>query len=153
MKTDNRSNRVLDALWDIFASVKLTVVILTLLAATSVIGTFIPQKADPSFYVRAYGEFAYRLMQVFDILDMYYSWWFQTLIGILAVTGLVLLIGEYALDRQPIRRGRRASRSHRSSPEQATRQPPHRERCAPRRICERFYQNTRFPWDRIAPLK
>ena len=92
MKTDNRSNRVLDALWDIFASVKLTVVILILLATTSVIGTFIPQKADPSFYVRAYGEFAYRLMQVFDIFDMYYSWWFQTLIGILAVNITVCTI-------------------------------------------------------------
>ena len=55
MKTTNKSNAVLDALWDIFASVKLTVVILILLAATSVLGTFIPQKADPSFYIRAYG--------------------------------------------------------------------------------------------------
>ena len=92
MKTANQSRRMLDALWDIFASVKLTVVTLTLLAATSVLGTFIPQKADPSFYIRAYGEFAYRLMQVFDILDMYYSWWFQTLIGILAINITVCTI-------------------------------------------------------------
>jgi hypothetical protein len=41
MKTANPSKRMLDTLWDIFASVKLTVVILTLLAATSVLGTFI----------------------------------------------------------------------------------------------------------------
>ena len=92
MKTSDQSKRMLDALWDFFASVKLTVVILTLLAATSVLGTFIPQKADPSFYIRAYGEFAYRLMQVFDILDMYYSWWFQTLIGILAINITVCTI-------------------------------------------------------------
>jgi cytochrome c biogenesis protein len=92
MKTANKSKRMLDALWDIFASVKLTVVILILLATTSVLGTFIPQKADPSFYIRAYGEFAYRLMQVFDILDMYYSWWFQTLIGILAINITVCTI-------------------------------------------------------------
>ena len=92
MKTANQSKRMLDTLWDIFASVKLTVVILALLAATSVLGTFIPQKADPSFYIRAYGEFAYRLMQVFDILDMYYSWWFQTLIGILAINITVCTI-------------------------------------------------------------
>ena len=92
MKTANPSKRMLDTLWDIFASVKLTVVILTLLATTSVLGTLIPQKADPSFYIRAYGEFAYRLMEVFDILGMFYSWWFQTLIGILSINITVCTI-------------------------------------------------------------
>ena len=44
MKTDKQNYRLLDALWDLFASIKLTVVILILLAATSVVGTLIPQK-------------------------------------------------------------------------------------------------------------
>ena len=85
MKTDKQTNHMLDALWNVFASVKLTVVILILLATTSVVGTLIPQKAEPSFYIQAFGEFAYRMMQAFDIFDMYYSWWFQTLIGIMVV--------------------------------------------------------------------
>jgi cytochrome c biogenesis protein len=92
MKTDKQNNRLLDALWDLFASVKLTVVILILLATTSVVGTLIPQNADPAFYMRAYGEFAYRMLKIFDIFDMYYSWWFQTLIGILTTNITVCTI-------------------------------------------------------------
>jgi len=92
MKTDKQGNHFLDALWNVFASVKLTVVTLTLLATTSVVGTLIPQKADPAFYIQAYGGFAYRMLQIFDILDMYYSWWFQALIGILAVNITVCTI-------------------------------------------------------------
>jgi cytochrome c biogenesis protein len=92
MKTDKQNNRLLDALWDLFASVKLTVVILILLAATSVVGTLIPQNADPALYMRAYGEFAYRMLHVLGIFDMYYSWWFQTLIGTLTVNITVCTI-------------------------------------------------------------
>jgi hypothetical protein len=35
MKTDKQNNRLLDVFWDLFASVKLMVVVLILLAATS----------------------------------------------------------------------------------------------------------------------
>jgi cytochrome c biogenesis protein len=92
MNNDKQNNRTLDRLWDLFASVKLTVVVLILLAATSVVGTLIPQNADPVLYVRAYGQFVYRLLEVLNIFDMYYSWWFQTLIGILTVNITVCTI-------------------------------------------------------------
>jgi cytochrome c biogenesis protein len=92
MRSNARNESLVDSLWDYFASVKLTVVVLILLAATSVIGTLIPQNADPSSYMRAFGEFTYRLLQVFDIFDMYYSWWFQMLIAILALNITVCTI-------------------------------------------------------------
>lgn len=60
-----------------------------LLAATSVIGTMIPQNAEPAAYLRAYGDITYRLMRVFDVLDMYHSWWFRALIGLLAANIVV----------------------------------------------------------------
>jgi cytochrome c biogenesis protein len=92
MNNDKQTNRPLDLLWDLFASVKLTVVVLILLAATSVVGTLIPQNADPVLYMRAYGQFVYRLLEMLDVFDMYYSWWFQTLIGILTVNITVCTI-------------------------------------------------------------
>ncbi|MGD9138730.1 MAG: cytochrome c biogenesis protein ResB [Desulfobacterales bacterium] len=92
MKIEKQNNHMLDTFWDVFASVKLTVVVLILLAATSVVGTLIPQNADPALYMRAYGEFAYRMMHVLGIFDMYYSWWFQTLIGILTINITVCTI-------------------------------------------------------------
>ncbi|MDM8538079.1 cytochrome c biogenesis protein ResB [Desulfobacterales bacterium HSG17] len=78
-----------------FASIKLTVVILVLLAATSIIGTLIPQNAEPSAYVNAYGEFVYRLLFVFDLFNMYYSWWFKTLIVLLAVNIIVCTLNRW----------------------------------------------------------
>jgi cytochrome c biogenesis protein len=92
MKRNLQSESLLDSLWELFASVKLTVVVLILLAATSVIGTLVPQNSDPVSYMRAFGAFAYRLLQIFDIFNMYYSWWFQALIAILALNITVCTI-------------------------------------------------------------
>jgi len=55
------------------------------LAATSIIGTVIPQNENPAKYVQAFGEFLYRLFQVLDFFDMYHSWWFQLLLLLLTL--------------------------------------------------------------------
>ena len=52
--------------WKIFVSVKLTVFLLLSLAATSIIGTIIPQNADPEVYFRKFGPFMFRLFEVLD---------------------------------------------------------------------------------------
>ena len=66
-------------------SVKLTVVVLLSLAATSIVGTVIPQNESPDAYLREYGEFLYRIFSAFDIFDMYHSWWFQFLLLLLTM--------------------------------------------------------------------
>lgn len=70
-------------IWKFFISVKLTVVLLLTLAATSIIGTLIPQNANPEAYFHAYGPFLYRLFDLLNIFDMYHSWWFQLLLLLL----------------------------------------------------------------------
>lgn len=75
--------------WTFFASIRLTVVLLISLAATSIIGTLIPQNEDPAAYVRAFGEFAFQLFSLLGIFDMYHSWWFQTLLLLLTVNIVV----------------------------------------------------------------
>ncbi|MCF8039733.1 MAG: cytochrome c biogenesis protein ResB [Desulfohalobiaceae bacterium] len=77
------------SLWNSFASVKLTIVLLFTLAATSILGTVIPQQKDPEAYLRQYGEGVYRLLDFLNILDMYHSWWFQLLL-LLLVANLVV---------------------------------------------------------------
>ncbi len=72
-----------------FASVKLTVVLLLSLAATSIIGTIIPQKESPAAYLGEYGEFLYTVFSLFDFFDMYHSWWFQFLVLLLAINVVV----------------------------------------------------------------
>jgi len=75
----------IDALWDFFASVKLTIVLLILLAATSIIGTLIQQGRSPQEYQQFYGETLYRLFDLLNFFDMYHSWWFLALLGIFAL--------------------------------------------------------------------
>ena len=76
-------------IWDFFASVRLTIVLLLTLAATSIIGTLIPQNEDPAAYFKAFGQFFYRLFNILGLYDMYHSWWFQTLL-ILLTTNIVI---------------------------------------------------------------
>ena len=80
---------LLNGIWKFFASVRLTVVLLLTLAATSIIGTVIPQNQDPSAYYQAFGDFLFRLFSILDFFDMYHSWWFQLLLFLLTVNVIV----------------------------------------------------------------
>lgn len=71
---------------------KLTVVLLLTIAATSILGTLIPQNANPVEYFKAYGAFLYRLLDVLDIFNMYHSWWFRSLLLLLTVNIVVCSI-------------------------------------------------------------
>ncbi|MGI6657670.1 MAG: cytochrome c biogenesis protein ResB [Desulfobulbus sp.] len=90
--TSNKRNSLLG----LFASVQLALLLLFLLAATSIVGTLIPQNAAPSLYVEKYGIKAAQLMQVLSIPDMYNSWWFLGLLGLFALNLIVC-----SLDRIP----------------------------------------------------
>ncbi len=83
-------------LWKLFASVRLTVVILLSLAVTSIIGTIIPQNERPEAYLKEYGEFFYRILSAFDIFDMYHSWWFQFLLLMLTINVVVCSIKRFS---------------------------------------------------------
>jgi cytochrome c biogenesis protein len=83
---------LLDHLWKAFASVKLTIGLLLTLAATSIIGTLIPQNETPIAYFQAFGEFLYRIFSLLGLFDMYHSWWFRTLILLLNVNIVVCSI-------------------------------------------------------------
>lgn len=83
---------VLNSLWQFFASVKLTVVVLLALALTSIIGTLIPQNQAPEAYYEAFGDFLYRIYAVLDFYDMYHAWWFQLLLALLTLNIIVCSI-------------------------------------------------------------
>jgi cytochrome c biogenesis protein len=73
------------ALWDFFCSLKLTIVTLILLAATSIIGTVIQQNRTPEEYLQVYSETTYRILDSLRFFDMYHSWWFLALLGIFSI--------------------------------------------------------------------
>jgi len=80
MKKENESANFFSRLWNFFASIKLTVVLLLSLAVTSIVGTVIPQNQSPAAYFHEYGEFFYKIFSALNIFDMYHSWWFQVLL-------------------------------------------------------------------------
>ncbi len=87
-------------IWNVFASVKLTIVLLFSLAATSIIGTLIPQNEDPQAYFQAFGPALYRLFSILDLFDMYHSWWFQLLILLLTANIIVCSIDRMSANRR-----------------------------------------------------
>jgi len=83
--TTQKKNSILS----LFASVQLALFLLFLLAATSIIGTLIPQNSPPAFYVERFGQKTARFFQLLDIPDMYNSWWF---LGLLTLFTLNLIV-------------------------------------------------------------
>lgn len=72
-------------IYDFFSSVKLAIVLLLTLAVTSIVGTIIEQQQDPEKYLREYGETTYRILKFLGFTDVYHSWWYITLLTLLAI--------------------------------------------------------------------
>ncbi len=81
-----------DSWWRFLASIKLTVVLLLILAALSIIGTVIPQNISAQEYLRLFGMFRTQLILLLDIDNMYQSWWFQALLMMLVINIVVCSI-------------------------------------------------------------
>ena len=92
MNQSNNGDTLTNRIWKFFASVKLSVVLLLALAATSVIGTVIPQNAAPAMYIQNYGETLYTLFNALDFFDMYHAWWFRLLLALLTINIIVCSI-------------------------------------------------------------
>jgi cytochrome c biogenesis protein len=91
---------IADRLWKTFASVKLTIALLLTLAATSIVGTLIPQNEEPMAYVQAFGELLYRVFALIGLFDMYHCWWFRTLILLLVINIVVCSIDRLKANRK-----------------------------------------------------
>ncbi len=84
-----------NSLWQFFASVKLALVILCLIAITSIIGTVIPQKEAAEFYAANYGPRMAQFFSILDIPDMYNSWWFLALLFLLGFNLIICSIERF----------------------------------------------------------
>ena len=89
MSASEDSSDIFNKLWKFFASVHLTVVVLIALAASSVIGTLIPQNEDPMENVERFGKFWFTIFDFLNIFDMYHSGWFRFMILLLGINIVV----------------------------------------------------------------
>ncbi len=95
---------IIDSIWGLFSSVKLAIVIFSLIALTSIIGTVLEQRGEPARNIlivsKIFGESlaptVYKVFETLGFIDMYHSWWF---IGILILFSANIII--CSLDRLP----------------------------------------------------
>ena len=94
-QTYNRS--IVDRVWNFFSSVKIGISIIIAVLTTAAIGTIFPQKfyvpasteAElAAYYERLYG-FAGKIYYNLGFHDMYNSWWFIILIGMLGTSVII----------------------------------------------------------------
>ncbi|HDO25451.1 MAG TPA: hypothetical protein ENG95_02245, partial [Nitrospirae bacterium] len=95
---------IFDIIWGFLASVKLAVVILIILALTSIIGTIVEQRAEQATNIallaKLFGDSlaptVYNIFAKLGFMDMYHSWWF---VGLLVLFSINLTV--CSLDRFP----------------------------------------------------
>lgn len=76
---------ILNKVWNFFSSLILTIVLFIVLAITSIFGTFIEQGKSIETYMMTYGDFWGRFIIAADLDEMYYSWWFVSLLCTMVV--------------------------------------------------------------------
>jgi len=105
----------IDKIWDVFASVKMAVVIFFFIAASSMVGTVLEQNAEPEKNIKILTKMlgadaapaAYTFFDRLGFLDMYHSWWFVASLLLFAanliICSLERLPRVMKLVREPIR--------------------------------------------------
>ena len=98
-KTYNKS--FVDKVWNFFSSVKVGITLIVILLLAASIGTFLPQEmyvnagspiADKgAYYESVYGFFG-KIYYMLGLTDLYSSWWFQILVGMLGISIIVASI-------------------------------------------------------------
>ena len=73
-----------EKIYNFFASLKLTIFLFLFLAATSILGTLIPQGLHPAQYQELYSPRLFSIFDFFNAFDMYHSWWFTLLLVLLS---------------------------------------------------------------------
>jgi cytochrome c biogenesis protein len=99
-----KKKSLIDQIWDLFASVKLAVIIFSAIALTSMVGTVLEQNVEPEknlkILAKMFGESAapplYNILEKLGFMDMYHSWWFVAFLLLFAANLIIC-----SLDRLP----------------------------------------------------
>ncbi|GKW44781.1 cytochrome c biogenesis protein ResB [Planococcus sp. NCCP-2050] len=100
-QTYNKS--IIDKIWNFFSSVKVGVSLIVLLLVAAAIGTILPQKAYipattaadiKDYYADVYGSVG-RVYHFLGFHDMYSSFWFILLVGLLAISLIVASLDRF----------------------------------------------------------
>ncbi|MFC1868297.1 cytochrome c biogenesis protein ResB [Thermodesulfobacteriota bacterium] len=82
-------------IWNSLSSVKLTFILLILLAITSITGTIIPQQEGAAKFAQALSPGLVRLFSSLQLFDMYHSIWFRFIICFLTINIIICSIDRF----------------------------------------------------------
>ena len=84
-----------NAIWAFLASVRLTVVLLIVIAVSSILGTLIPQQEEAQRIMRELPSTLVSTLQSLQLFDMYHSVWFLLMMLLLAVNLVVCSLNRF----------------------------------------------------------
>ena len=89
------SQGVPDRIYTFFSSVKFTVLVLSLIATGSIVGTVVKQGASAEEYLSRYSESTLKFIKFFGLDDAYHAPWFYGLILLFALNLCLCTIGRF----------------------------------------------------------
>ncbi len=115
MSGDEKNRSIVDRIWNLFSSIKLAVVVFSIISATSIVGTVIEQQAEPERNIKLLEKFfglnfaptVFRILDTLGFTDMFRSWWFMALLFIftanLVICSIERLPKIWKLVKEPIK--------------------------------------------------
>ncbi len=76
-------NRTIKPVLNRIGSMPVAILLLVLIAVASVIGTVLQQNQDQTAYLQQFGPTWYWTFRALGLFDMYHTWWFMTILGLL----------------------------------------------------------------------
>ena len=90
------NNTIYSGLWNLLRSIKLTIFLLIILAAASIIGTIIPQRGQGAMELaRELSPEAFRFLSSLGLFDMYHSIWFRLILAFLVLNLVICSIDRF----------------------------------------------------------
>jgi len=98
----SESPREPNPVWFFFCSVRLTIVLLIILAIVSIAGTLIPQREEALEFSRHLSPATLKIFFTLDLFDLFHSLWFRLLIGMLALNLIICSINRFPAIRKRV---------------------------------------------------
>ncbi len=86
------------------SSLNLAIFLLLTLAATSIIGTVLPQGQPLHFYFQKYGPSIGKIIKFFHLYDAYHSWWYISLLSLFSVNLFLCSVKRFPFSLELYRR-------------------------------------------------
>ena len=94
--TKSRAGKRSNPIWNIFRSVKLTIILLIIMAITSILGTVIPQQEGAIEFAQKLSPGMKEVFSTLQFFDMYHSVWFRVIIFTLLLNLIVCSIDRFS---------------------------------------------------------